>query len=488
MRHDPLPMQPTVQRVSRLVLLASMAVLGVITLGCVSWAIAQAFTRPPDYPEGCILFNAARIRAGLPLYVDPIVGAREYGEPPARYFVAYTPLFAVALAAVPAASALSFARLVGLIAWYGSLARCVATARPSCRRAAGLAALFVASIFLFARWSACAKPDAIALLLASWAFARALDQGHADARSGALFALAALVKPSVIGLALGTLAASLVFARERRWRAILVASTVLFAVLAALQVASGGRALSHVGASVGLAFDARRLVEMVASRWPFVLGLVVPAAVAGWQARRSPAGRIAFAGLLASTLVASFGLGKFGSTINYLMEPSLASVVVLSRFPWRVPLGRGARLVVAATVIVSFAWASNATVHSLADEVSSFGESAQALARIRTRCLDRPGAMVLSPDPGIEFTVNGRIHTHGLELWNEVRLGRFPEAMWADDVRSSAVRCFVAWAGEAPPPARPAGLFPESVARALADGFGAPHVDRGYAIYARTPP
>ena len=45
-------------------------VAGALALACLVWAIAQAFVRPPDYPEACLLFNASRIRSGLPLYVD----------------------------------------------------------------------------------------------------------------------------------------------------------------------------------------------------------------------------------------------------------------------------------------------------------------------------------------------------------------------------------------------------------------------------------
>src|SRR5271165_5666254 len=86
--------------------LGLLVVLGVLALSCLVWGIAQAFVRPPDYAEGCVLFNAARIRSGLPLYVNPVVGAHEYGEPPARYFVAYTPLAAMWLSALPSEWAL----------------------------------------------------------------------------------------------------------------------------------------------------------------------------------------------------------------------------------------------------------------------------------------------------------------------------------------------------------------------------------------------
>ena len=49
------------------------------------------------------------------------------------------------------------------------------------------------AIFLFARWSVCAKPDGLALLLSAIALMRTLDRGRADGLSGALFALAAVL-------------------------------------------------------------------------------------------------------------------------------------------------------------------------------------------------------------------------------------------------------------------------------------------------------
>jgi hypothetical protein len=460
------------------------AALGLLGLGCLVWGIAQAFVRPPDYAEGCLLFNASRIRAGLPLYVDPVLGAHEYGEPPARYFVAYTPLAATWLAALPTKHALVVGRLVGLAAWYAALLRTVITARPGCRWAAATGALFAGSLFLFTLGSASVKPDSIALLLASIALTRALDSGRADARSGLLFGIAALVKQSAIGMAVGALGGSVLLGRERRWRGALAAGVIVVAVLAGLELLSGGLAFGHMHAALGLAFDPSSLAKNVASRAPFIAGLVAMATAAAFQARGDSLGaRLGLAVLGSSTLTACIGFGKVGAASNYLMEPALASVVILSRFPLSLPRTRTGRVVLGAAIAVTLPWATNATFHSLLDEAATFGEHRAALQRIRQRCLDRPAAVLLSADPGVEMAINGRIHTHAIELWNQARLGRFPAGLWAADVRHPNVRCVITWTGDAQPPSAPSGYFPEEVAEAMRESFTLRFVESGYAVY-----
>lgn len=96
--------------------------------------------------------------------------------------------------------------------------------------------------------------------------------------------------------------------------------------------------------------------------------------------------------------------------------------------------------------------------------------------------------MVMPPDPGIELALDGRLYTHVIELWNEVRLGRFPAEVWAADVRHTNVRCFVAWTGDATPPPHPVGLFPPAVLDAMRDRFLLPIVDQGYAVYVAREP
>ncbi|MSO58584.1 MAG: hypothetical protein EXQ77_06055 [Thermoleophilia bacterium] len=451
---------------------------GLLMVGCLSWAVVQAFLRPPDYAEACVLFNASRIRAGFALYVDPLLGAHEYGEPPARYYVAYTPIFSAMVAAFPPPHALAATRFVGLLAWYGALAALVATARPDCRRAAALGALFVGGMFLLTRWSVCAKPDAVALCLAAFALARTIARGRADAVSGAIFVVAALVKPNIFGAGLGAICATVVFTQHGRFSSVIAACAVLLVFVGGMEAWSGGQAHGHLRAATALEFHPGLLAENVASRAPFIGGLVIAALTAS-RASADARGRIALAALGSSVAIASLGFGKFGSASNYLMEPAIVSVVILARLPLplRATLRGGAVLV---AVVCTFAWAGMATVRSLAHERATLWTVQPALSRIRQRCAN---TLVVSPDPGIEMIFNGRLYTHSLELWAESERGRFPADLWAADMRDPAVGCVVTWTGDAPVPAVPHGPFPEAVSAVLRERFTLGCVDTGYAVY-----
>ncbi len=488
--HPSVPKPTATTRTAQFAVGIALAALASLACACVAWGLVSALARPLDYPEGCILFNAQRIRDGLPLYVDAAVGAHEYGEPPARYFVAYTPIAATWLAALPSTHALAIARVADLSAWVFSLSRIVHASRAGCRLLTTCAALFVASTFVLTLWASSAKPDTVALLLASLALARALDRGYADRGSGILFALGALVKPSVIGMAFGALGATLIFGRgANRWRGVVAAGAVVAGGLAGFEIVSGGVALSHMRAALGLAFDGGLLLHSAASRAPLVAGLVALAVTA---VRASPTRSASFylaLSVIASTVVtACIGLGKIGSASNYIMEPAIASVVALSRFPLALPRTRRRRWAWALIGGLTFAWSSTATVRSLSEEPWFYRARRTALESIRTRCLDRPGAFVASTDPGIEMEINGRIHTHDLELWNQTRLGRFSGALWASDLEHPNVRCFVTWAGSAPPPAIPEGLFPEQVAHVVREQYALEDVEAGYALYRRRIP
>lgn len=472
-------------RLIRTGVIAVACALGALALFCFAFEIAQSFVRPMDYPEGCILFNASRIRDGLPLYVDPGVGAYEYGEPPSRYYVAYVPIAAAALSLFSTKLALVIARLVGLVAWYAALGWSVYSARPGCRGPAAVAALFVGGTYLLAMWAADAKPDSIALLIASLALARSLRKGQADAWAGVLFAIALLVKPSVMGMGVGAIGGSLLVHRRRAFPGAIAALAVLFGALGLLQIGSSGRALSHLQSALGLAFVPALSVENLASRLPFIAGLVVIAGMAAFRARGTDGGRIAAASLFTSLFFMVIGFGKIGAASNYLMEPALASVVILAhhRLHWPTTLAaRGAAFFLAT---LTLAWATTGSVLSLDDEVGKFGQERAALERIRSRCNDRPGALSLSLDPGIEMELNGRLQTHHVELWNAARAGRFSSALWAHDMQSRRIRCFVITVGKREPPPVPGGLVPADVAEVLFAEFRLVARVGTFAVYAR---
>jgi hypothetical protein len=259
---------------------------------------------------------------------------------------------------------------------------------------------------------------------------------------------------------------------------------VISSVLLFLTALSGGAALAHMRAALALAFDVRLLAESAVARWPFVVGLSFAALAAAWAGRGTPEGRTALVTLATSYIVSTLGLGKLGATMNYMMEPALASVVVLSVLPFSLPRAPGLRVAIAAAVGLSVSWAGVATARSLLHERRTLHDEERALEEVARRCVDRPSAIVMSNDPGIELTVNGRLYTHTLELWNEARLGRFPERLWLDDVSSPNVRCLVGFSGDAPPPVVPEG-FPPKVLRALEERFVLDSVHYGYAVYGR---
>ncbi|MGH7436420.1 MAG: hypothetical protein ACRENE_12175, partial [Polyangiaceae bacterium] len=85
------------------------------------FAVATLASRPLDGSEGTFLFEAARIRHGLPLYVDPLSGAFDYGAVPSRFYVLYTPFWAAVVASFPEGAAPALARALSLAAWFGLL-------------------------------------------------------------------------------------------------------------------------------------------------------------------------------------------------------------------------------------------------------------------------------------------------------------------------------------------------------------------------------
>ena len=479
-----LPFTRSQRRVGWLVAAVTIT-LGGTALALLVWAVASVFLRQPLYSEAMILFNASRIREGLPLYVPAVIGAHEYGEPPARYWVAYTPVYATILAAIPSAAALVVARLLGLFAWYAALIRSVLRARPGDRARAAIAALFLASIYRFMSEAASAKPDALALLVVVVALDRVLDRRGADARAGLLFALAALIKPSVFGAAIGALAASSLV--TRRIRGSLAAAATLATAFAGLQLATGGLGLSHLRAAVALEFQLELAQSTVPARFVFVAGLIALAALGAWQARRDASARIGLAALASSIVVAAIGFGKVGASTNYLMEPSLVSLLLICRFRPQMPRRLVSTFALASALGVTFVWSTNASIRSLAGQTRELGSAVPALERIRGRCAGREGEIVLSSDPGTELVVNGRLHSHPIELTAETMSGRFPEPVWVADVQHPNVRCYVAGVGDDGAPPRPPGSFPPAVADALRERFVLSFVDSGYAVYETEP-
>src|SRR4051794_30334385 len=99
-------------RVWRWALWASRAIIGLALLGTAAFVLVTLDVRPPDGAEGAMLFQASRIHEGLPLYIDPVKGAFDYGPVPARYFVQYSPMWPLLLAWVPPAALVPIGRAI----------------------------------------------------------------------------------------------------------------------------------------------------------------------------------------------------------------------------------------------------------------------------------------------------------------------------------------------------------------------------------------
>ena len=95
----------TPNRIDRIAWGVAAAAVAVAVVAVLAFAVVTIASRPLEYVEGEVLFDASRLRDHLRLYIDPLRGAFDYGPLPSRYYVAYTPLWAWLLSHVPAGAA-----------------------------------------------------------------------------------------------------------------------------------------------------------------------------------------------------------------------------------------------------------------------------------------------------------------------------------------------------------------------------------------------
>jgi hypothetical protein len=421
-------------------LLRASALLVAAGLGAsLLWAIVTMGLRPLDGVEGEIVFEADRLRHGLDLYVDPAWGAREYGEPPARYLVLYPPVWSWLLSHAPEETTYRFARVAGLLAWLGSF---VVVLRKT-RAVGALFALFVLSAFTLMLYGASGRPDAIAILLVAVALDRAVrrtaarGEASVDIVSGVLFALAAFVKPNVLGAAPGVfVVAWLLMRKKENWRdayawgaaACLLTATFLGALLARYDAGF----VHHLLLSTAQPPSLAQWLGQMSSRGPFFafpLGLAI---VVGWRKREDPAVALALGALVTSTVWCIVSLAKIGSASNYFMEPLLCATVVLA---WAAP-GLPGRLV-AAAICVQCAWVDVASVRSSLERIAKDRQAAAAVADARAAC----SGVTIADEPGLEQMVDGRIVQTPFQSTHLVRAGKLGVADWVADVKHPNVHC-----------------------------------------------
>lgn len=461
-------------RVAWILVLASV---GAALLATLWFVVATLPVRVPYWGEVEVLFEASRLRYHLPLWVDPLVGAHEYGEPPSRFYVTYPPLWTWVVSLVPAGGATAFARGACTLAWFGTLAWLAWTARRESRREAALAAAFVAGIWVLANFATIGRPDAIACALAALGLARAMRRGRLDLVCVALLVLVPWVKPTIIGLPAGAIAGACLVDRKSAPR--MLGAAVLLAAVSAFvaHLASGGALFAHVVRSNAQPMTLAVWLEQVPARLPFFFPLFAWAAWAGWRDRASAGARIGLFALGSAVLWTLFALAKTGSASNYWMEPSIAAVALLARSPAGPVRVLGGNAVHALAVLGCVAWADVASVRGAIEHVSTMRADAAFVASVRERAGLGSHDVVAADEAGIELALNGRILTPTYQMVHLVRRGAHPAAVWIADLTSPRTRAFVEHTGQL-------RLAPE-LEHALEQHYDVVVEERGFRIWKR---
>jgi hypothetical protein len=412
-------------------LAASVAIAA--TLG---YSIATIAIRPLSYTEGEILFDASRIVRGLPLYTDLVAGAGDYGAPPSRHVVAYLPVFAWLSAQLGAIATLT--RALSFAAWTAAIAGIALTARHGSAPLARLGAALVFGSYTLAYWATSAQPDALALAFAGVALAITVRRGSIGMLGGALFTLAALLKPNVIGAFAGAALVELVLGRGRLVHAIAGAAVVAVPVIAVLQWISDGAwlpTLLHATLQpFSLELWATRMADKLVQFAPLLAFCLWIAA----RARRAPGMLHGLAALATSTAWALVTLGKVGSSSNYWIEPCLAALVVLANAPLPAMRPRLRAALVAVGLAHLAGTAAVSTWFAVHDADNARAQAA-FLVEIRQRC----AGAILSDDAGLEMQLDRRVIVSSFQLRWMVAAGQFPAAAWADTVADPAISCAV---------------------------------------------
>jgi hypothetical protein len=417
--------------------------LAIALVATLAWAALTFAARPLDGVEGDVLFEADRVRSGLALYVDPAVGAHDYGPVPARWLVLYPPLWSGFLSLMPKGAAPFVARGIGALAWIGVAIAIVLGAPRERRVVVAYGAAFVLGLYVLMIYGASGRPDAIAVAASGFALERAARRGQLDAVCGALFAIAAWTKPNVIGAAPGAFVAAVLASRRTGLLAAAGAAVLVSAGIAGVLTGLvGGEWITHLLRSTGQEPSGTQWIGQMISRGPF-FALPLGAAIAvGWRSRRDPGAAIATGALVTSTVWCVVSLAKIGSASNYFMEPCVAALVVLARADLpklapRVVLGG------AAVALAQIAWDGVASVRSALEAIPRAREQREVLASVREKCGATANDVVIADEPGLELMIDGRIVATPFQSTHLARRGKFPIEKWIEDVSRPQVRCVV---------------------------------------------
>jgi len=421
----------------------TLAAAALLTLlAALVYAFGTVAVRPLDIVEGEILFEAQRLRNHFPLYVDPALGARDYGAVPSRYHVLYTPLWPFVLAQVPERLAAIGARLTSGVAWFGLLRVTVGEAPAHRRKATLFAAAFAGGTFMLARHCATASADVVAVVLAGAAVLRSARRGRVDAISGAFFALGAWTKPNVIGLAAGALLHEMIVGRARSAKPLGAAVLVSGALALWTDRLSGGVWLTHLVSSTMQPAIFARGFDQIVPRFPFLGAPHLFAAYCGFRARSEPRVRFLLAVLFASLAWTMLAMAKLGSATNYWLEPSFAAVLLMAHAPiprMGATVAPVLRWLAALAALVVLGLNAQACLRATREA----RVRRDAIGRVRARCGAAPSDLVLAEHPGLEMMLDGRVIETPFQMTHLVRQGRYPIELWRSDVAAPEIRCFV---------------------------------------------
>jgi hypothetical protein len=420
---------------------ASWLALAVASVACavtLLFCIATIASRPLDGSEGNFLFDAARIRHGLALYVDPVAGAWDYGPVPSRYYVLYTPFWALLLAAVPDAAAPIAARALSLASWYGLLAAFVAVAPRERRLVVAGAVLFVGGLYPLGLFAASGRPDALAVAIAATALLRSLHRGEVGAVEGALFALAPFFKPNIVAAGFGAIVADVIARRGRAWQPVLGAVGCAAVCAAGLQVASRGAWLNDLARSSWMPVSGSLWWEQIVSRGPFFALPVAYVAARAVHARS----RLALWALGASVVWTLWSLAKIGSASNYWMEPCAVGLAIVTTTP-PPALGPRLRAALGPLALAQALWTGVAAVKSSLDGLAVAPRKSAAIASARASCGAGESGVVVSDEAGVEVMLDGRLIEQALVVTQLVGRGAYPLSVWLEDWGRAEVRCLV---------------------------------------------
>ncbi len=402
------------------------------------FVVLAIFARPDSPVEAELGYEALRVARGVPLYVDPAVGAFDQGPPASRFYVLYTPIVPWIVGHL-ASPSLPAVRLVGrilcIVAWLALLVVPVATARRENRALTAIGAMFAGGIYFLARFAPALNPDPLAALLVCVALARAAKKDALDPLSAALLVAAPLVKPSCLGALAGAGLAHLALRRAGFAKAIAGGIFGFLALATFCHVTSDGAWLSHIVRSTGQPVTLTRWLQEFGSRC-FVLGL--PHVAVAYVAFRRKASWFSIAPLLGSVAWVTFAMAKHGSGTRYWLEPTGAALVALAQMP-RGEDARGARPFALAGLALGLAIGATSLPGYL-QEARVWATHRERVTLVDRHCVRAPDDVVVSNDVVLEIALNGRMLVPDWQTAFLARSGRFPADAWRTDLRDPHVR------------------------------------------------